>query len=95
MLSLIWLTATQSQYQGEISVDKYYELWHLTSGNLVGDFVTVDDVFDALWRAHNKAGLELTDEYMLLECEGDDETIYAEGEELLNLIMNHKHALSR
>jgi len=76
-------------------MDKYYELWDLTSRNVVGDFESLEEVFEALSRAYDEAGLELTDDYMLLVCEGDSSSLYAEGQELVDLVKSHKHVMSR
>jgi hypothetical protein len=76
-------------------MDKYFQLWDFTSGNLVGEWPTVEEVLDALARAYEKAGMELTDDYGLLRVDGEDESVYAEGQELVDLVNSRKHAMSR
>jgi hypothetical protein len=76
-------------------VDKYFQLWNFTSGNLVGEWATADEVLEALGRAYEKAGMELTDDYGLLKVDGEDESVYAEGQELIDLVKSHKHSVSR
>jgi len=76
-------------------MDKYYQLWDLTSRNVVGDFDTVEEVFDALAEAYGEAGLELTDDYMLLVFEGSSSSLFAQGKDLTDLVKNHQHAVSR
>jgi hypothetical protein len=77
------------------AVAKYYELWDFTSGNLAGEWATVEEVIDAVARAYAKAGMEMTDDYGLLEVEGDESSLYTEGEELVRLVNDRMHTLSK
>jgi hypothetical protein len=67
----------------------------MTSRNMVGDFDSVDEVLDTLSRAYDEVGIKVTNDYMLLEVDGDSDSIYVEGKELVVLIQTHKHAISR
>jgi hypothetical protein len=78
-----------------MTMDKFYQLWDWTSGNVAGEWDTVEEALDDIARAYDKAGMEMTDDYGLLMFNGDEESIYAQGQELVDLVKTHKHAMSR
>jgi hypothetical protein len=76
-------------------MDKFYQLWDWTSGNVAGEWATVEEALDDIARAYDKADMEMTDDYGLLAFDGEDESIYAEGQELVDLVNSRRHAVSR
>jgi hypothetical protein len=76
-------------------MDKCYELWHLKSGNAVGDFDTLEEVLDILSDAAREYGIAEVKDYGLLEFQGQESTVYAQPDELASLVEKHMHAMSR
>jgi hypothetical protein len=76
-------------------VTKYFHLWHWKSGNLLAEYQSAEEAIDALAGAIEESDLARVAEYGLVVYEDGKNTLYAEDDELINLVANRIHAMSR
>jgi hypothetical protein len=76
-------------------MDKIYQLWDLSTGNVVGDFDTIEEVLAELSDEAKEHGIEAVRDYGLLEFLGDKSSVYAQPDDLVNLVTEHMHSLRR
>jgi hypothetical protein len=76
-------------------VAKHFHLWHWESGNLLAEFQSAEEAVEALSEAVEESDLPRVAEYGIVVHEDGENTLYAEGDELINLVAERMHAISR
>jgi hypothetical protein len=72
---------------------RFYELLDLQSSNVVGTYDSVDAVLDDMSNAVREHGMEAVEGYILLLIDGEEQSAFAQPEELVDLVQKHMHAL--
>ena len=74
---------------------KSYELVDLESGNVAGSWESVDSALDDLSNAVREYGIEAAEGYILLLIDGEEQSAFAQPEELIDIVQKHMHAINR
>jgi hypothetical protein len=72
-----------------MTAEALYHLVDLKSSNVAGSYHSVDAALDDLTNAIQKHGIEAAEGYIPLLIEGEDQSVYAQPEELIDLAKDH------
>jgi hypothetical protein len=67
-------------------VDDFYELIDLVSGNLAGDYDSIDDALAALHLVAMRHGTSAIEHFSLMRIHDDDQALVAMQEDLVRLV---------
>jgi hypothetical protein len=78
-----------------ITKSKHYLLWHWKSGNVAGEFETAEEAIDVLAQSFDETELDHVGEYFLELYKDGHGFLYSDSDDLVKLVAEHMHALSR
>lgn len=75
------------------TMDDFYELIDLKSGNLAGDYDNIDDALSALHNIAERDGNSAIDHFSLMQIHDDDQSLVAMAEDLVTLVESFGHRI--